>query len=422
MKEIELLLRQHFNALERFVKYKIDNPQDAEDIIQETCLTATMKFDRLRDKSLFKAWLIKTANNKCNDYFRQKAKQSFIPFEDYIITENRPDSADAVENTLELLSETERQMIYLYYFRDLSHQEIANILSLPIGTVKSRLYTARQRFKALYPYTQGRKEERTMKKLPDILPSYTIKKTDKPTFDVRCEELTGWATVPRLGEEIAMGIYYSPSGKIQGRIETKVIGEAEIYGIRGVEIVATEYGTEDYYRTEITEKNERRFIAQLTDTHSRFLAETHIEDGIRMVHTFIDDDEFTENWGYGEDNCGTPVHITQKNLIDRHGNTVKGNVKPEIVDIVGRYNVTISGKTYDTVCIMDLNCYNDPVVSETYIDKNGRTVLFRRFNRNDWAFDRYKQKWSEMLPDNERLIVNGETYVHWYDCITTYIL
>lgn len=57
-----------------------------------------------------------------------------------------------------------------------------------------------------------------------------------------------------------------------------------------------------------------------------------------------------------------------------------------------------------------------------YLDKNGRTVLFRRFNRNDWAVDCYKKAWSEMLPENEKLTVNGETYVHWYDCISTYIL
>ena len=261
-----------------------------------------------------------------------------------------------------------------------------------------------------------------MKKLPELLPEYKIEKSDKEPFEFRCEELAGWALVPRLNEKSSLGIYYIPSRKMQGYIDTQVVGEAEIYGIRGVEILAIEHDMEDYYRTEIIKHKERRFIAQLTDTHSRFLAETHVEDGVRMVHTFIDDDEFTENWGYGEDNCGMCVNRVQKNLIVRNGDIVNGTVKPEVVDIVGRYNVTINGKTYDTVCVMDLNCYNDPVVSEEYLDKNGRTVLFRRFNHNDWAFDRFKKKWTEILPENQRLIVNGEVYVHWYDCITSYIL
>ena len=66
--------------------------------------------------------------------------------------------------------------------------------------------------------------------------------------------------------------------------------------------------------------------------------------------------------------------------------------------------------------------YDCGVVSEQFLDKNGRTILWRRYNRVDWAIDRYKKPWSERLPENDRLTVNGTTYVHWYDCITDYIL
>lgn len=59
---------------------------------------------------------------------------------------------------------------------------------------------------------------------------------------------------------------------------------------------------------------------------------------------------------------------------------------------------------------------------KNYIDKNGRTVLKRRFNQNNWAFERYGKKWTEQLPENERMMVDGEIYVHWYDCISDYIL
>lgn len=90
--------------------------------------------------------------------------------------------------------------------------------------------------------------------------------------------------------------------------------------------------------------------------------------------------------------------------------------------MTGIYEVNIGGKSYDTICVMDIEKYNNGVVSEQYIDKNGRTILWRRFNRNDWAIDQYKKKWTEILLDNERITVNGEIYVHWYDCITDYIL
>lgn len=427
MDKFEALLKENMTALERFVNYKINNTHDAQDIIQETCITASMKFDFLRDKSLFKAWLIRIANNKCNDYFRRNLKVTNVSIDalsESALTVYSDDSSvqNTVRETIESLGDNEKQILYLYFFKDLTQKDIARILRLPPGTVKSRLHYAKQKFKKSYPFPPKSKGEEIMKKLPEYLPDYKIQKSDKKPFKVRCEELVGWMIIPRLNEKCSFGIYYMPSRKMQGHIDTEVIGEAEIYGIRGVEISAVEYDMEDYYRTETVQKNERHFIAQLTDTHSRFLAESHVEDGVRMVHTFIDDDEFTENWGYGEDNCGSPVNISPENLIERSGNTVTGRVKPEVVDIIGRYDVTINGKTYDTVCVMDLNCFNDPVVSEQYIDKNGRTVLWRRFNRNDWAFDRYRKKWTEMLPDNETLTVNGETYVHWYDCITNYII
>ena len=72
---------------------------------------------------------------------------------------------------------------------------------------------------------------------------------------------------------------------------------------------------------------------------------------------------------------------------------------------------------------MDIECFNDAVASEQYVDQNGRTVLWRRFNRDDWAIDRFGGKpWSVKFPDNERITINGQTYVHWYDCISDYIL
>jgi len=111
-----------------------------------------------------------------------------------------------------------------------------------------------------------------------------------------------------------------------------------------------------------------------------------------------------------------------KGLLTRSGNEIVGHTNKETVDIVGRYTFQIGEKSYDTICVMDIQCFNDGVASEQYLDKNGRTVLWRRFNKNDWAYKRYRKLWTEMLPENERLIVNGETYVHWYDCVSDYIL
>ena len=71
---------------------------------------------------------------------------------------------------------------------------------------------------------------------------------------------------------------------------------------------------------------------------------------------------------------------------------------------------------------MNIGHFGGTIAIEQYLDRNGRTILWRRFNKNDWAFRRYGKTWEEMLPDNEKLTINGETFVLWYDCITDYIL
>jgi hypothetical protein len=56
------------------------------------------------------------------------------------------------------------------------------------------------------------------------------------------------------------------------------------------------------------------------------------------------------------------------------------------LDVVGHYEVTICGKTYDTILVIDVESCNDGIMTQTYLDINGRTVLWRRFNKDDWAF------------------------------------
>jgi len=423
--EFEALLQANFVPLQRFVNFKVNNRHDAEDIIQEVCLTASMKFDTLKSHESFKPWLISIANHKCLDYYRKKAKNMQIPLDslsESVLSTGRFGIVEysIVSDTLDALGDKEKQILYLYFFKNVPQEDIAKRLNIPIGTVKSRLHYAKEKFRQHYPNKSMVKGDINMLKIPEILPEYKIEKTNAEPFAVRCEQTPGWMIIPRVGEKLTWGLYEMPSRKRSEYSKMEVVGKAEVHGIEGVEISAVSYGTENYYRTAKESKFERTLIAQLTDTHCRFLAESHFENGVRKLYTFLDD-YFISNWGFGEDNCGTEVDLKVKNLLKRDGNTITVQTPSETIDVVGSYNVTIGGKTYETICIMDIRCFDDNIVSEEYIDRNGRTILWRRFNKNDWAFKRYGKLWTEMLPDNERLTINGETYVHWYDCATDYI-
>jgi len=256
-----------------------------------------------------------------------------------------------------------------------------------------------------------------MQKLPEYLPAYKIEPIAKSPFCVKWEELMGWFLVPRLGERLSWGMYDIPSRKCSHVYDMQVTGKAKVHGIEGVELTAREAAYSD--KKDVVH---RTFVAQLTDTHCRYLATLRNDGDVRNYITFLDGDEFLSNWGFGENNCGNETNLSPKGHIQRAGSHITSIAQDFLLDIVGRYHVTIGEKTYDTVCVMDIETYNCGVVSEQYLDKNGRTILWRRFNRDNWAIDVYKKTWSALLPANEKIKVNGTTYVHWYDCITDYIL
>jgi hypothetical protein len=113
-------------------------------------------------------------------------------------------------------------------------------LVFPLGTVKSRLYTARQRFREKYPYPPISKGEKYMSKFPDIMPDVRITKINKPPFHVVWEEAMGWFIIPKLGEKISWAMYDYPQKTRSGTVDLAVVGKAVVHGIEGVEIVAVE--------------------------------------------------------------------------------------------------------------------------------------------------------------------------------------
>ena len=421
MNDFEALIGVHKNTLERFIKYKISNRHDAEDIIQEVYLAGFRNFATLKNGGSFKAWLLGIAYHKCNDYFRRKADWVDIPLDELADSAMCSDFYDlreetVVRETIRRLGEKDKQVLYLYYFENLPQEEIAKCLQIPVGTVKSRLYYAKKNCRENYPYPPKMKGEIVMKKWPEMMPSYQITKLDMEPFTVKNEELPGMFIIPKRREECSFALYDFPERKQSGVYKLKVVGDVVIHGVRGVEIES------EYRENDIVEK--RTIFAQLTDTHCRYLGGIHTDrNGARCVVTFLDD-AFEDSYGIGENNCGFPIEKSCAGLFRETKDGLQVELKDDICDICGRYKINIGDKTYDTVRILDVQITEDlgTMLCECYVDKTGRTVLRRRFNKNDWAFNRYQKKWTEILPGNERLRINGETYVHWYDCITDYVL
>lgn len=428
METFETLLAARKTAVERWVKARIGSRMDAEDILQETYLAAFQGFSGLRNPDAFLPWLLGIARRKCADWYRAQAGSRVI------LTETLPEQADsppdcsAVEDTLALLPVRDQLMLRLFYQEMLSQKQISRRLQIPEGTVKSRMSAARARFRAAYPYPPKGGNPMNGKKpaLPQLLPDYTITWKNEAPFPVVYEEMTGWFIVPHPGERLLWGMYDLPSRKLDVSYEMAVLGPASVHGLEGVSIRARVLpfsaapAPDDPMRDAVAAsaggQEEWLFIAQEKDGHTRFLSAEHREDGVRTLTTFLDGEDFMANWGFGEDNCGMPIHIRPQGKIRRQGTAV--TAEPGcLLDVAGRCEVILDGVRHDTVCLMDLGMYEQGMVSEQYLGRDGRTVLWRRFNRDDWAQDRYGKPWSALLPDNEQITLNGQRYVHWYDCL-----
>lgn len=287
-----------------------------------------------------------------------------------------------------------------------SANELAEQFFLAPETIRKIVYTKKE-------------SNQTMKQLPRIMPEYTIEKSDHPISQVRCESLRGWEIVPRLNETAIFARYVYPQKTIRDIVELSVVGEAEIHGIECVHIEAHQYSTE--YQPDHYDKIQH-FAAQITDTHTRLLAEWHDDNGVFRQSTFMDGDSFLDIYGCGENNIGKEIYLRPKNTITKSGSKITILKSDSFYDVVGSYIVTINERSYETVLIVDAESYENGIVTEEYIDKTGKSVLFRRYNRNDWHFDQYGKLWEELLPNADHITVNGQTFVHWVDSITTYVV
>ena len=82
MDDFETLLAGSKTAVERWVKARMSNPADAEDILQETYLAAFRGYRELRNPAVFLPWMLGIARRKCADFYRTKSRRNEILLDD----------------------------------------------------------------------------------------------------------------------------------------------------------------------------------------------------------------------------------------------------------------------------------------------------------------------------------------------------
>lgn len=145
----DLLLKRHFAAVYGLVRDKVD-PAVVDDLVQRTFLTGLECRKSLRDGASFRAWLLGIARNLLRTHWRQLATARRVArsLEDLSVDDLVPTPSQVVvrhEQQRVLLRALRRipvelqLVLELFYWEDLSHAELVELLEIPLGTVKSRL-------------------------------------------------------------------------------------------------------------------------------------------------------------------------------------------------------------------------------------------------------------------------------------------
>jgi RNA polymerase sigma-70 factor (ECF subfamily) len=120
------------------------NRSDADDLAQECYLRALRNWDRFAGTGSRKGWLFAIARSTRADWFRKQFRQMRVSAVNADIaageTSSKSDDLEIVWKVIEGLESEQREVIHLRFAADLSYAEIAGMLDIPVGTVRSRLH------------------------------------------------------------------------------------------------------------------------------------------------------------------------------------------------------------------------------------------------------------------------------------------
>ena len=147
--EYEALVDRYYKGLNYHIYSMVDDTYLAEDICQEAFIKSYLALNRHNPAYSFSTWLYKIATNLALDYLKkarplplyQEIASTHVRIEEKMLIEERK---AAVLNALQTLSPSHRAVVSLYYWQGKSYMEIAEILDVPINTVKTWLFRAKQ--------------------------------------------------------------------------------------------------------------------------------------------------------------------------------------------------------------------------------------------------------------------------------------
>ena len=169
----QLLVERYSDRLFSLARHYTKNPVEIEDVVQESFLKAFRRLDSFHHQSSFYTWIYRIATNTILDFLKRRGRSPIQAVEDPEILARpeptdgfapganleREEIAEVTQKVLAELPDIFRTVLVMREFEERPYQEIADVLGISIGTVESRLFRARARFR-----------ERLLKDHPEFCP------------------------------------------------------------------------------------------------------------------------------------------------------------------------------------------------------------------------------------------------------------
>ena len=266
--ELEKLYNDAYKSVYWTAISLLKNKEEAEDVVQDTFITAFKSYDSLKDKDKAVAWVKKIAANKClniltrtrtvnaeDEFFddTEAIGDDFLPESVVESAEKRKILMDIINNSL---SEDSRMTIILFYFNEMSIKEIAEKLDIPQGTVLSRLNYAKKKIKKeVEKYEKDNKDKLFM-----AIPFLTL------LFEKEAEQIP---FKPMPASLLSMAASTKAAGA-SAATATKATGAATaVNGVAIGLVAAVAIGSASFFAyTKLSPKNEKRKSSSRTEeTH-----------------------------------------------------------------------------------------------------------------------------------------------------------
>jgi RNA polymerase sigma-70 factor (ECF subfamily) len=148
----EELFEMYQPRLKYYIR-RLDGDGNIDDILQDIWLAVFKKIHKLKDARSFVVWLYRIARNKVYDRFRRKDRFVQLPEDEIPVSGSDEPAFDAndakkLHHTLKKLKPYHREVLTLCFIEQMSYQSIADVTDCSIGTVRSRIFYAKQSLRA----------------------------------------------------------------------------------------------------------------------------------------------------------------------------------------------------------------------------------------------------------------------------------